>query len=1632
MTVHTCLCNLQFLKGNGSSIDDAIPKQQVDYLCSSQVDPTPALKHNPFSLKQLIIFKSPAQGKVVELSNGKDLEGVIGYYTGTDQDIIDDVVRLAAICKAAAVLVVKLPLKAPDVPVFKVPKGFMDRLTQSWKVSITVLRRPSTYPDDETTESSVADDAVLKPNSATDMDGDKLDSQTIAKPVADVDVPHAREVEGRFLALDTAPRVADLGLAHRRQPLLQLPPDDEENAKQMATHTTVHPLMDEVVKAFSGPSEASRVDRRGANAFEALSATESNLTSKDENIDQRTWADVASSRQDPVTEDSDSSVTFRDKMVAEKSQSHSGWLSQFFQSWLKHPSVGDVLSSKDDWTELKQYDTYISLSKKVKDLVDSKEADRGLDEMASEVHTFLNNSKGKLLHLVFAAQVVLTRTSQTMKVLAFTVLRQLSDMELTDKNRPSQFGSRDGQWCPVRIIFRFLNREFTSQLDSHDGDDRLSNLFCVWKDCGLFALSNIVDWERIRSQVDESFCSRTREKLVLSLGEGSAQLLRFFLCRSIEECLHVLFELEREHKRIPNVDEVLTEILLALIEARFREHCNNPEGLRGTLVIVHDILKHVTLIPKKNSSSYQGRIRGQFICSVVSLSSFRRRRSFQLYVIIVEVASPSNKDYDLWIDAARQCICEDMRASGRGMLLLTMDDVASLIVCDAFARIQNNIVFDTIISFSKKEMEQCCPIHKKLAFLGVLHRMFASVSGQIRFDPKRELIYLLRLAVKKEMVKSAAFEGCLQAATKQPLIFTGPPDLVDDISHMILSVDDGKRFTSNPLGLARSLEIVSSGAVGPLLSAFFERLLEVIVISFESINDAAHFYEQALDSSPKLIEIATVAFCQMFRKWLPRSFTELALDKSGNLASVFRCLSIYSANVVLSNENEVTNMEECAEQLHVIVKRWLHDFTSDKLSRKELSQILICCVAESWKVIADFCKSTELPTQGHVRLKCDEFDQSLRSIVQSISLDESYSTSVQDVLKGYNCFFDSTTQLGRIFLDYDFLLGQNDKSTARTSVAEGSIILCNVRDDARCAEAFAQNYNKEIKLCDYFLKNSSVLFRNAVSPWIRQKVDIGILSDALVKAKESIRSLFSPEADFEQVELAVRVVIDAERTLEQELSTLRASTELELTNAGIERFELISLLALLESHVKGFVSFCQQVKFAFVECDPLFNELKIVNDLLIERQQAPGIILESLRRVLCPRLSTSALDVVRKDLNRRLPALKFVACLSINIEVWVLAREMDWTGKEGIKRFHDEYANVTNVLLGNTETFEMAILDSLGSIIPAVALLASLTDAESLETFFDHIEKSDHIARCHVDGDFKDVKQVQCNVSSIRDWFTHGVDEISAVYGVFEAVKATGEYFIIVSNVHVDNSLSYELVLRYKVNGCAVAKAIAGKHLAKFVQDVGLIQHEVGEFVEQYRILSKASMLFSECLAAGNFEGNVEVFRCRAGSQSLTEAQDLLARAEASAKDFTSWLRRLRQTYPAALLFWTEELHMLHRHIVNIETDQANLLAHIRQMTSRLCFDRAAESNGFLTLTSVLELVRQDVAFKTEGWLVGVSRFVERLHGAMGNPVADGAPVDQTCEIVLHTIECDTNVKNLAILVLLQQIYKVRCLVSLP
>ncbi len=203
MSAHTCLCKLRFetapsrYSTSWMDVADDGPKQQFQQDCTSHVEPSWE-EESLFTLMKLIPFKS-AEGRVVELTGGNELEGMVGFYPGIDPNTIDEVVRLAAKNKAAAVLVLKLPLNPPnDVPVFQIPKHNMGRLNQTWNVRIDVLRplMKHTTTDDEST----SDFASLLQFS----EDDSLEEVSVLEdPVEEVSIAHdstSTTMDGSYLS----------------------------------------------------------------------------------------------------------------------------------------------------------------------------------------------------------------------------------------------------------------------------------------------------------------------------------------------------------------------------------------------------------------------------------------------------------------------------------------------------------------------------------------------------------------------------------------------------------------------------------------------------------------------------------------------------------------------------------------------------------------------------------------------------------------------------------------------------------------------------------------------------------------------------------------------------------------------------------------------------------------------------------------------------------------------------------------------------------------------------------------------------------------------------------------------------------------------------------------------------------------------------------------------------------------------------------------------------------------------------------------------------------------------------------------------------------------------------------------
>jgi hypothetical protein len=391
---------------------------------------------------------------------------------------------------------------------------------------------------------------------------------------------------------------------------------------------------------------------------------------------------------------------------------------------------------------------------------------------------------------------------------------------------------------------------------------------------------------------------------------------------------------------------------------------------------------------------------------------------------------------------------------------------------------------------------------------------------------------------------------------------------------------------------------------------------------------------------------------------------------------------------------------------------------------------------------------------------------------------------------------------------------------------------------------------------------------------------------------------------------------------------------------------------------------------------------------------------------------------------------------------------MGWFGQKGLKQFYEQYANVTNVLLGTTASYEMSVLDAVEPTIRVVSAIGGLCQEAKLVDLICRIQADKDVgAFLHSESGSADISQVQENLSQIRDWFTVGVDEIAAVHGIFDDVCKAGEYFLRSREARQTNGLapgtekdsiesSLTLTLQYKTKRASPAKCcLQGEELAGFVQQIGLIQYEnectvasVNSFVEQYQVLTRAANNVISMCSIGFGEAGRDSFSCLVGGDCLTKARDLLQESESSLRKCQSWLDILRSTHFISLLFLTEELLEIHGAIrravaAPVPTSKRTIVC----ILSRLARGSMSYEEHFSITTEAIDSWKETPSGTCSSWLVDVCAFLDSLHESFGAPwkmVLKSS--DTRSQIVLHSLVCGSYSLLPLSLQVLKHVYKVR------
>jgi hypothetical protein len=391
--------------------------------------------------------------------------------------------------------------------------------------------------------------------------------------------------------------------------------------------------------------------------------------------------------------------------------------------------------------------------------------------------------------------------------------------------------------------------------------------------------------------------------------------------------------------------------------------------------------------------------------------------------------------------------------------------------------------------------------------------------------------------------------------------------------------------------------------------------------------------------------------------------------------------------------------------------------------------------------------------------------------------------------------------------------------------------------------------------------------------------------------------------------------------------------------------------------------------------------------------------------------------------------------------------EMEWFGEEGLKRFYEEYGNVTNVLLGESVSYEMSLLDSLVPVVRLISTLGKFRSSKNMRTFLKRCLANDDVAASLSSSTIDNIRQVYDKLSEIKDWFKNGIDTIASSHALYCAACNNGSYSL--SECDDDERLqlpggSYSklcltLQLTIEDGNTRSVRIMKGTKLNQFIQQLSLVQNEhsatasaMQKFVDQFQNLSHACGNVLTMHAVGYTRSPLSDFRCRSGGRFLSESAFLLRQSDSDMRSFKMWLSQVRESSKLSLLFWTEELLDIYNSLQEKPQDDS-----VQFALTNVCGRLEPLSRRKLARRDMLSLLKDCVAgFKgqaktcAESWLVQVSNFLNIVQQGMKLQQAsiDELQPDSASSIVLHTLRCGEADAPKAVLGIMQHIYKVQCL----
>lgn len=1265
---------------------------------------------------------------------------------------------------------------------------------------------------------------------------------------------------------------------------------------------------------------------------------------------------------------------------------------------------------------------YQSYREAMSDLCDMQPTSATEQSVVKKMPEFLNNTGGNILiKLAFACKLWTVVTCPGREELLQNIIKIIGSFDF-GKTKPDidklqrEFIVEDQK--PNLVFYEFFREivEHNNFLQTHKDNARLwANTLWLWLKCGL--LKSPIDyksWSLLGSASGRGFSRECKDHLIEVLRRVRYNTMVLFLQPTLQKA-YPLFD-KLAGIKLLKVEAAVGELLDAYCQQIV--NADERDGAEQWRMLL-EMLSRCSFVNQKDAV-FRQRVLASFMSklSFISTGTFAKYHSFMGGLALLR-------------DQHRTQLVRSSQSSLRQSVRRDIDsrkpsalDVGTLLRyawCSDHLKDEmtlNSIFLCSQYFFSSRHNA----VNENLLFLDSLREFVGEkclVASPVFATMKDTLGRLSRREVLDQTCKALEASGSLfKDASK---------DFSARVASLIVGSKLDEKVFSDISITGGAVVKAESYSSNDFARCFAQDLTKILAAACDSMLSAALIFLGLCKGEGDLqlsLRLASRLFCESFSSWYPKSLDDALLKiPARGWELVFDCFALAEQNI---NTPEILQpMTTCMEQLKTTFTVWFTDFQSSKLALSALDSGLELSKGEAWTIVADRFK-LRLPRARDIEDMIKEIESLIDAIMLALVAPEEWGRSLQEILVAYECRAEHDRPLAELFAAYAEFVWAQPGQWNRRCIREGVLHhrpINLMRSDKAKAEEFHSACSAPLGACAYFLRNPSFLFQEKFLRLAQGGLNgVHELSKIMQQTSQEISSLCDQDASFGDVKRAVLVLESRDIDVREELAALAGCEFLELEKARLEHFLFSSLICRIYEPISDFLGFCEQSNFALQRDDNFLGIRQVLDEILgQEKANDSQGQCSRLRGHLCPdgeQLSVSSILA----LEGFLPVLRLFSCFRRHYEVWSLAEEKKWFGKEGIRKFLGELDHLSNMNL-DMDAYSTTILEVMEPTIRIISNVGGLKMEATVSEFFSLLLANQHTQQWLEGGRYRDFAQVQQHLGQLRRWFCDEENEITRYYRDLQAITSTGRFSVNFG----DTKEKPGLRLGYQHKDSEEFVCMKKKDIQSLLEQLNNIQHDdqriagaVDSFRELLSIVEDAACAALEIHGVGYQSSTVLSFSCGAGKDHVDDAIVLRTKWINQLRKCRIWLQDTRRRYPHSLLFWQHELREMYSLIFEEGATSTALIVH--SLSRLLPPSHAPDDMGTLA-TTVASIVPRLRPARTESWLLKVSGFIEEVQRALNRICISVEPVR---EVMVHSVTCDAIAKEETILGVLQSIYKVR------